>query len=86
MSYYKYVPNHLIRLLYNFYFIFHSSYLIIKKANSENVSTPEGNHFHHVFDSKNGGSHEIQSTVPLNKTKYPFCLSSHLSNSTSSIF
>ena len=28
----KYVPNHLIRLLYNFYFIFRRCYLIIKKA------------------------------------------------------
>ena len=32
----------------------------------------KGNHLHHVFDSKNGGSIEIKSTVPWNKTKYPF--------------
>ena len=37
ISFEKYVPNHLIRLLY-FYFIFRCNYLIIKKTNPENVS------------------------------------------------
>jgi len=31
ISFEKYVPNHLIRLLYNFYFIYRRRYLIIKK-------------------------------------------------------
>ena len=31
ISFEKYVSNHLIRLLYNFYFIFRCRYLIIKK-------------------------------------------------------
>ena len=39
ISFEKYVPKHLISLLYNFYFIFRSRYLIIKKTDSQNVST-----------------------------------------------
>ena len=39
MSFEKYVPNHLIRLLYKFYFIFRRHYLIIKKTDSENEPT-----------------------------------------------
>ena len=39
LSFEKYVPNHLIRLLYDFYFIFRRRYLVILKINSENVST-----------------------------------------------
>ena len=34
----KYVPNHQIRLLYNFYSIFRRRYLIIFKKHSENLS------------------------------------------------
>ena len=42
ISFEKYVPNNLIRLLYNFYFFFRCRYLIIKKkTNSENVSNPK---------------------------------------------
>ena len=42
ISFVRYVPSHLIRLLYNFYFIFRCRYLIIfKKNNSESVSTPK---------------------------------------------
>ena len=38
----KYVPKHLISLIYNFYFIFRFSYLILKKK-SQNVSTQKDN-------------------------------------------
>ena len=33
--------THQIRLLYNLYFIFRCCYLITKKTNSENVTTPK---------------------------------------------
>ena len=39
ISFEKYVPNHVISLMYNFYFIFRRRYLIIKKTDSENVPT-----------------------------------------------
>jgi len=39
VSFEKYVSNHLISLLYNFYFIFRRRYLIILKPDSINVPT-----------------------------------------------
>ena len=37
ISFEKYVPNHLISLLYNVFFIFCRRYLIIQKSDSKNV-------------------------------------------------
>ena len=45
ISFEKYVPSHLIRLLYNFYFIFLCHYFIIKKTNSKKRIHPQSRSF-----------------------------------------